>query len=257
MIMQAAELLERLVTSDSNPKLLPWLLMQLAAARPTAQQLPRSSQEFYELLSSMIGKLCASGSSWGHLPQQLFAMANQMLDEEVDNLRAVAVAPPAAAASAAVAASEDASAADAACMLLQGRLQLVLALVRALDRRGIGSDSQGGLIKLLLQVKLLVYSSNASACSALSPLGVLESAARVTGSDTQCWTARCSNRQATSHYPASHHVTSHHRALEPQAAFRCSFYFCGAVAGPLMQSAMLSMGHLSPSCKGSAAGPSR
>jgi hypothetical protein len=38
-------------------------------------------------------------------------------------------------------------------VLLQGRLQLVLALVRVLDRRDIGSEGHGGLIKLLLQVR--------------------------------------------------------------------------------------------------------
>eukprot|EP00775_Hariotina_reticulata_P001572 gene1572-1911_t len=179
-LLAAAELLERLVTSDSNPKLLPWLLMQLAVARPTAQQLPCSSQEFYELLSSMIGKLCASGSSWGHLPQQLFAMANQMLDEEVENLKALAVATTA------VTVSEDASAADAACMLLQGRLQLVLALVRALDRRGIGSDSQGGLIKLLLQDFL--YPEAMQLTGAADALDLPKCAASL---DPRCSTASC------------------------------------------------------------------
>jgi hypothetical protein len=49
-------------------------------------------------------------------------------------------------------AGEDERFEPAACSLLQGRLQLVLALVRALDRRAIGSEGQGGLIKLLLQV---------------------------------------------------------------------------------------------------------
>lgn len=72
-----------------------------------------------------------------------------MLDDEVAALRAAAAAP--APAAAAIGAGSSSSSAAAACMLLQGRLQLVLALVRTLDRRGVGSDSQGGLIRLLLQ----------------------------------------------------------------------------------------------------------
>ncbi|KAF6260179.1 hypothetical protein COO60DRAFT_1700419 [Scenedesmus sp. NREL 46B-D3] len=144
---QAAELLERLVSSETHPRLLLWLLQQLAAARPVAQSLPGSSEEFYELLAAMVARM---GKAWGALPQQLYAVAAQMLDDEVLALRAAAAAP----APSAEAVSDDdgcGSSAAAACMLLQGRLQLVLALVRTLDRRSVGADSQGGLIRLLLQ----------------------------------------------------------------------------------------------------------
>eukprot|EP00883_Tetradesmus_obliquus_P015009 jgi/Sobl393_1/8113/SZX59989.1 len=145
---QAAELLERLVSSETHPRLLPWLLQQLAAARAVAQALPGSSEEFYELLAAMVARM---GKAWGALPQQLYAVAAQMLDDEVAALRAAAAAPAPAAATIGAGSSSSSSSAAAACMLLQGRLQLVLALVRTLDRRGVGSDSQGGLIRLLLQ----------------------------------------------------------------------------------------------------------
>jgi hypothetical protein len=139
----AAELLERLVSSDAHPRLLQWLLLQLAAARPVAQGLPGSSEEFYELLAAMVARM---GKAWGALPQQLYSVTAQMLEDEVLALRAAAAAP---APSADV--IDGCSSAAAACMLLQGRLQLVLALVRTLDQRGVGADSQGGLIRLLLQ----------------------------------------------------------------------------------------------------------
>lgn len=170
---QAGELLERLASIDSNrPQLLPWLLSCLADARPLAQQQPGSCAEFYGLLSAMLTKL---GHSWGMLPDQLFATANAMLDEEVAALQAMAAAGPSQGPLSpntkqqqrrrrgrrqqpVLRVAEDSDAADAAdeqqepmCALLQGRLQLVLALVRVLDRRGVGSQGQGGLMRLLLQ----------------------------------------------------------------------------------------------------------
>lgn len=60
---QAAELLERLVSSETHPRLLPWLLQQLAAARSVAQALPGSSEEFYELLAAMVARM---GKAWVH-----------------------------------------------------------------------------------------------------------------------------------------------------------------------------------------------
>lgn len=142
---QAAELLEKLVASEVHPKLLQWLLLQLSAAQKIAESMPASSTEFYELLSGIITRIgFISGSGRGGVPQQLFTVTGQILDAEVENLKAVAASP-------APASSCSIEAAAASCILLQGRLQLVLALVRTLDRRSVGSDSEGGLIRLLLQ----------------------------------------------------------------------------------------------------------
>lgn len=142
---QAAELLEKLVAGDVQSKLLQWLLLQLSAARKVAESMPASSTEFYELLSGIVTRLgFISNNGWGAVPQQLFTVAGQILDDEVENMKAVAAAP-------AATASGSIEAAVAACTLLQGRLQLVLALVRTLDRRSVGSDSESGLIRLLLQ----------------------------------------------------------------------------------------------------------
>lgn len=142
---QAAELLEKLVASEVHPKLLQWLLQQLSAARQIAESMPASSTEFYELLAGTVSRLgVVASSNWGSVPQQMFSTAGQILDDEVENLKAIAAA-------AAPVASGSIEAAAAADILLQGRLQLVLALVRTLDRRSVGSDREGGLIRLLLQ----------------------------------------------------------------------------------------------------------
>jgi hypothetical protein len=175
---QAAELLERLVSSETHPRLLPWLLQQLAAARPVAQSLPGSSEEFYELLAAMVARM---GKAWGALPQQLYSVAALMLEDEVVALRAAAAAPAPVAE-----ASSDGSAA-AACMLLQGRLQLVLALVRTLDRRGVGADSQGGLIRLLLQDFLFPEAVQQLAAAA----GRLDLPSCAAKTEPRCATATC------------------------------------------------------------------
>jgi hypothetical protein len=172
---QAAELLEKLVSIESNrPKLLPWLLMRLVGvAQPLAEQRPASCAEFYQLLCRMINKL---GQGAVAEPEQLFSMAGHMLSEQVQALRAMAAAgPPQGPLSPntkqqqqphrrrrrkqpAVSIDDSDGAGDAddqqeppMSVLLQGRLQLVLALVRLLDRRAVGSHGQGDLMKLLLQ----------------------------------------------------------------------------------------------------------
>jgi hypothetical protein len=180
---QAAELLERLVSSETHPRLLPWLLQQLAAARAVAQSLPGSSEEFYELLAAMVARI---GKAWGALPQQLYAVAAQMLDDEVAALRAAAAAP-APAAEVLSDGGSGSSAAAAACMLLQGRLQLVLALVRTLDRRGVGADSQGGLIRLLLQDFLFPEAVQQLAAAA----GRLDLASCAAKIEPRCATSSC------------------------------------------------------------------
>lgn len=170
---QAAELLERLVSIDGNrAKLLPWLLTQLVnVAQPLAVQRPASCAEFYQLLCKMIARL---GQGALVEPEQLFGMAASMLREEVQALQAMAVsAPPQGPLSPntkqqlrrlrrrkqPLASLDNVDGGDEAgaqpepplSTLLQGRLQLVLALVRLLDRRAVGSQGQGDLMKLLLQ----------------------------------------------------------------------------------------------------------
>jgi hypothetical protein len=171
---QAAELLERLVSIDSNrAKLLPWLLTQLVSvAQPLAVQRPASCAEFYQLLCKMIARL---GQGALLEPEQLFGMAASMLREEVQALQAMAAsAPPQGPLSPntkqqqqrrlrrrkqPLVSLDDGDGGDEAwgqpepplSTLLQGRLQLVLALVRLLDRRAVGSQGQGDLMKLLLQ----------------------------------------------------------------------------------------------------------
>lgn len=170
---QAAELLEKLVSIDRNrAKLLPWLLTRLVSvAQPLAEQRPSSCAEFYQLLCRMITKL---GQGQLVEPGQLFSMAGKMLSDEVQALQAMAATgPPQGPLSPntkkqqhrrrrrkqpLVSLDESDLAEDAEdqqespmSALLQGRLQLVLALVRLLDRRAVGSQGQGNLIKLLLQ----------------------------------------------------------------------------------------------------------
>jgi hypothetical protein len=184
----AAELFERLVSNDAyKPSLLPWLVTKLAAARPLAQQRPASCTEFFLLLSSMLAKM---GHSWGTLPEQLFVTANAMLDEEVAALQAMAASgPPQGPLSPNSKLQqrrrrgrrqqqqedpdEDAEGQlePPSCCLLQGRLQLVLALVRVLDRRAVGSEGQGGLMRLLLQ-EFLFPEAVAKAAAAADQLNV-------------------------------------------------------------------------------------
>jgi hypothetical protein len=201
---QAGELLERLVSIDANrQRLLPWLLSRLAAARSLAQQRPASCGEFYQLLSAMLTKL---GNSWGMLPEQLFATANTMLDEEVSALQAMAASGPvqgplspntkqqqlrrrrrrqqqqqqqqpmAIDGADAGTDGEGEQLDPPSCSLLQGRLQLVLALVRVLDRRAVGSAGQGGLMKLLLQ-QFLFPEAVVKAAAAAGPVDLQHSAA--------------------------------------------------------------------------------
>jgi hypothetical protein len=199
---QAGELLERLVSIDTNrQRLLPWLLSRLAAARSLAQQRPASCAEFYQLLSTMLTKL---GHSWGMLPEQLFATANTMLDEEVAALQAMAASGPsqgplspntkqqqlrrrrrrqqqqqqqmAIDGADAGTDGEGEQPEPPSCSLLQGRLQLVLALVRVLDRRAVGSEGQGGLMKLLLQ-QFLFPEAVVKAAAAAGPVDLQHSAA--------------------------------------------------------------------------------
>jgi hypothetical protein len=171
---QAAELLEKLVSIESNrPKLLPWLLMRLVdVAQPLAEQRPASCAEFYQLLCRMITRV---GQGAVVEPEQLFSMAGRMLSDQVQALQALAAAgPPQGPLSPntkqqqqhrrrrrkqPAVSIDDSNGADDAddqqeppmSALLQGRLQLVLALVRLLDRRAVGSQGQGDLMKLLLQ----------------------------------------------------------------------------------------------------------
>lgn len=94
----------------------------------------------------------------GCMDPALFDAAQRMLQEEINHLRELTDAAPASSHLDAELMLPDAAAAHSAkqtdaasATLLQGRLTLLLALVRALDRRSVGPDAGGGLTRLLLE----------------------------------------------------------------------------------------------------------
>jgi hypothetical protein len=124
----------------TQPQPLAWLLQQLAAARPLAAQCPAACSSYYELFSEAVALLPTSQA-----PAASFQLAEALLDEEV-----AALQHPEQQQQPEGVASDDEGAGDAQDVALQGRLHLLLTLVRSLDRRSVGAGVGTSLIKLLL-----------------------------------------------------------------------------------------------------------
>jgi hypothetical protein len=125
----------------TQPQPLAWLLQQLAATRRLAAQRPAACSSYYDLFSEAVALLPTSQA-----PAASFQLAEALLDEEVAALQH----PEQQQRQLEGSLSDEDGAGDAEDVALQGRLHLLLTLVRSLDRRSIGAGVGSSLIKLLL-----------------------------------------------------------------------------------------------------------
>lgn len=196
----AAEALCRLCVAGAADTPIPhlWLLRQLLVQRAAAAAAPGAAcEQFYRLLCEVVASspACEGGSG------EEYRLLEALLAEEVAALAApaqqqqqqgrgdalVAAAAPAWQDSDGEGEEPAGGSGGSGDASLKGRLELVLSLVRLLDRRCVGGASEGGLIALLLRRYL--FPEAALRCAAAA--GSLDLAAAGPALEPRCTSEGC------------------------------------------------------------------